>query len=69
MSELNNIFYLKAHSDVFLRSPFNKFADYDKSYTVENKGVSLANNLADDSKFSGISLMYIKKTSGPNIEP
>ena len=69
MSELNNFFHLKAHSDTFLRSSFNKFADSDKSYTVEYHEVSLANNLADDSKFSGRSLMYMKKSSGPNINP
>ena len=46
----------------FFRSSFNKFADSDKSYTVENNEVSSANNLAYDSKFSGGSLMYIKKT-------
>ena len=69
MSELNNFFHLKAHSDIFLRSSFNKFADSDKSYTVEYNEVSSANNLADDSKFSGRSLMYIKKSSGPNTNP
>ena len=62
MSGLNNIFHLKAHSDIFLRSSFNKFADSDKLYTVENNEVSSANNLADDSKFSGRSLMCIKKS-------
>ena len=47
--------------DIFLRSAFNKFADFDKSHTVEN--------LADNSKFSGRSSMYIKKSSGLNIDP
>ena len=51
------------------RSSFNKFADSDKSHNVENNEVSSANNLADDSKFSGRSMMYIKKSSGPNINP
>ena len=69
MSGLNNIFHLKAHSNIFLRSSFNKFLDSDKLHTVENNEVSSANNLADDSKFSERSLMYIKKSSGPNIDP
>ena len=38
-------------------------------YIVENNEVSSANNLADDSKFSGRSLMYVKNGSGPNIDP
>ena len=65
MSGLDNMFHLKAHFNIFLRSSFNKFAD---SYTVENNEVSSANYIDDDSKFSGRSLMYIKKTSGPNID-
>ena len=65
---LNIIFHLEAHSDIFLRS-FNKFEDSDKSHTVENNEVSSANTLADDSKFSGTSLMYIKESSDPNINP
>ena len=69
MSGLNNIFHLKAHSNIFLRSSFNKFADSDKLYTVENNEVSSADNLADDSKFSGRSLIYIKKSRGPYIDP
>ena len=69
MSGLNNILNLKAHSDIFLRSSFNKSADSDKLYTVENNEVSSANNLTYDSKFSGRSLMYIKKSSGPKIDP
>ena len=67
MSGLNNIFCLKFHSDIFSRSSFNKFADSDESCTVESSEVSSANNLADESKFSGRS--YIKKSSGPNIDP
>ena len=66
MSRVNTICYLKAHSVIFLRSSFNKFTDSDKLYTIENNEVSLANSLADDSKFSGGSLMY-NKSSGPNI--
>ena len=31
--------------------------------------VSSANNLGDDFKFSGRSLMYIRKISGSNIDP
>ena len=61
--------HLKAHSNIFLRSSFNKFADSDKLYTAENNEVSSANNLADNSNFSGRSLMYIKKSSGLNIDP
>ena len=69
MSELNNFFHLKAYSDIFLRSSFNEFADSDKSYNVEYNEVSSASNLADDSKFSRRPLMYMKKSSGPNINP
>ena len=68
-SGLNNIFHLKTHSDFFLRSSFNKFANFDKSYTVENNKVSSASNLAGDSKFLGRSLMYIKKSNDCNIGP
>ena len=68
VSGLNVIFHLKAHSDIFLRSSFNEFADSDKSYTVENNEVSSANNLVDDSKFSGRLLMYIKKSNDPNLD-
>ena len=59
---------MEAHSDIFLKS-FNKFEDSGKSHTVENNEVSSANILADDSKFSGTLLMYIKESSGPNIDP
>ena len=69
ISGLNITFHLKAHSDIFLRSSFSKFKDSDKSHAVKNNKASPAINLADDSKFSGRSLMYIKKTSGPNIDP
>ena len=31
--------------------------------------VSLANNLGFETKFSGKSFMYIKKSNGPRIEP
>ena len=65
MSGLDNMFNLKAHFNIFLRSSFNKFAD---SYTVENNEVSSVNHVDDDSKFSERSLMYIKKTSGSNID-
>ena len=50
MSGLRDTFHLNAHSNIFLRSSFNKFAHFDKSYTIENNEVSSANNLADDSK-------------------
>ena len=36
---------------------------------MENKEVPSVNNLAGDLKLTGRSLMYIKKRSGPNIEP
>ena len=35
----------------FLISLSNKFSDWDKSYTVENKEVLSANNLTDVSKY------------------
>ena len=69
MSGLNSIFQLKTHSNIFLRSSFNKFADSVALYTVENNEVSSANNFADDFKFSERSLMQIKKSNGPSIEP
>ena len=68
ISGLKRISNLKSHSDIFLRSSFDKFADPDESYTVENKEVSSANNLADDFKFLGRSLMHIKKSSAPSID-
>ena len=64
MCELQHMHLFPTETDwswYFLRSAFNKFADFDKSHTVEN--------LADNSKFSGRSSMYIKKSSGLNIDP
>ena len=65
MSGLNNISHFKAH----LRSPLNKFADSVKSHTVENDELPSTNNIAEDSKFSERSLIYIKKSSGLNTDP
>ena len=48
ISGLNNIFQLKAHSDIFLSCSFNKFADSVALYTVENNEVSSASNFTDD---------------------
>ena len=48
ISGLNNIFQLKAHSDIFLTSSFNKSGDSVALYTVKNNEVSSANNSADD---------------------
>ena len=39
------------------------------SWITENKGVSSANSLAFEDNLSGKSLIYIKTSNGPNIEP
>ena len=38
-------------------------------YMTEKSDVSSANNLGFETKFSGKSFMYIKKSNGPRIEP
>ena len=43
--------------------------DFVKSRTVEKIDVSSANNLVTETRFSGRSLMYIKKRRGPRTEP
>ena len=50
-------------------SPFNSIADVFISCTAENKEVSSANDLAFDDKPSDKSLIQIKKSSGPRIDP
>ena len=39
------------------------------SETVEDSGVSSGKSLTEDSKPSGRSFMYIRKSNGTNIEP
>ena len=47
ISGLINIFQWKAHSNIFWRPSFKKFADSVAFHTVENKEVSSTNNFAD----------------------
>ena len=54
---------------IFFRSLFNSIVDVFISCTTENREVSSANSLALDDKPSGKSLIQIKKSNGPKIDP
>ena len=49
-------------------SIINSLADLVIFSTTENSDVSSANNFELDAKLSDKSIMYIRKSSGPNIE-
>ena len=52
-----------------MRSLFRIFAQSFSSLTTVNRDVLSANNLAFDFKSLGKSLIYIRKRSGPKIDP
>ena len=57
-------------AQLFAKSLFKLIAeDPVSSLTTEKGEVSSANNFELDARFSDKSLMYIKKSSGPRIEP
>ena len=68
-SGLKSIFQLKAHLEIAMRSLFRIFALSFSSLTTANRDVSSANNLAFDCNSLGKSLIYIRKSSGPKIDP
>ena len=68
-SGLNDIFCFCADSDIFCRSLSNTSAEVLLLCTIENREVSLAKSFTVDSVFSGKSVMYIRKMTGPRIDP
>ena len=54
---------------IFFRSLFNSIVDVFISCTTENREVSSGHSLALDDKLSGKSLIWIKKSNGPKIDP
>ena len=69
ISGLNDIFQLCVHSDIFWRSLFNTSAEVLLLCTTENREVSSAKRFTVNSMFSDKSFMYIRKKSGPRIDP
>ena len=68
-SGLNDILYLCANSDIFYRSLFNTSAEVLLLCTTENREVSSVKSFTVNSMFSDKSFMYIRKKSGPRIDP
>ena len=69
-SGLNDIFHLKAQLDIKFRSSLHSIAEcLSLSFKTENIDVSSANIFILDWIPSGISLIKIRKNSGPNVEP
>ena len=54
---------------MLFKSSFKFCADECLLCITEKSDVSSANNLGFETKFSGNSFMYIKKSKGPRIEP
>ena len=54
---------------MLFKSSFKFCADKCLLCITEKSDVSSANNLGFETKFSGKSFMYIKKSNGPRIEP
>ena len=68
-SGLKVIFHFYVQWKKFFRPLSSWLAEILGSYTVEDNDVSSANSFTVDSKFSGRSFMYIRKSNGPKIEP
>ena len=68
-SGLKLIFHWKAQLFILFKSWFNLFADKCLSFITENSDASSANSLEFEIKLPVMSFMYIKKSSGPRIEP
>ena len=69
LSGLNSFFHIKVQSFTFCKSKLNSFAVSIGDSTFQKRAVSSANNLTLDFSPSGKSLMKIRKSSGPNIDP
>ena len=67
-SQLKFVFHWNALVLILAMSIINSLADLVIFSTTENSDVSSANNFALDAKLSDKSIMYIRKSSGPNIE-
>ena len=68
-SGLKVIFHWKAQLFILFKSSFKFFADKSLSNITEKRDVSSANSLGFETRFSDKSFIYIKKSSGPRIEP
>ena len=68
-SELKLIFHWKAQLLILFKSSLKFFADKSLSNMTEKRDMSSANSLGFVTKFSDKSFIYIKKSSGPGIEP
>ena len=66
---LKAIFHCSAHCRILSRTSFNIFAVSSRSETIENKEVSLANNLTFDFRSVAKSFTYIRKKRGPKTDP
>ena len=65
---LELIFHWKTQWFILVKSSFKFCADNCLLRITEKKDVSSANNLGFETKFSGKSFMYIKKSNGPRIQ-
>ena len=68
-SRLKLIFHWKAHSLTLFKSQFKSQEDAAVSQTTGNSEVSLANSFRFVDRLSGKSLIYIRNSNGPRIEP
>ena len=68
-SELKTIFYCSPHCQIFLSHYIAHILQIHILQISENKEVSSANSFTLLVKLSTISLIYIRKNNGPNIEP
>ena len=66
---IERYFLLRAHSGICCRSLFNTSAEVLLSCTTDNREVSSAKSFTVDSMFSDKSFIYIRKKSGPRIDP
>ena len=67
-SGLKTIFHCSAHPRILSRSSFSIFTVSSGSETIENKVVSLANNLTFDFRSAAKSFMYIRKKVVPWVQ-
>ena len=68
-SRLKLVFHWIAQLFLLSKSWFNLFADKCLSFITDKSDVSSSNSLGFQTKLSGRSFTYIKKSSGPRIEP
>ena len=68
-SGLKLMFHWKTQLFFLFKSWFNLFAYECLSFIYEKSDVSSANSVGFEIKFAGKSYIYMKKISGPKIEP